>query len=389
MSWKHAGKHQAFNYDAFTEETAISHQISCELITLKTSRIYITEQALAMLASLNDFDQRQVVKEMDYVCKNPNSCSSVKHSNMPFKRLWRSKDQFRSYHYLLEFKVNANGLVVIQEIYFDENLQGKQSKPSHERNMMYTVKRTGDRFNGVFDEEQLKKTSTSWTKGVPTQQINTQHAAVNGMQNPLTKASWLMGTHLDVAYPKDDFKVYTLFHNPTDSVFYDVVECVFDKRKGTKSQNARHLAAILKQNQQKGQKTKWVVHSQGAIIFSAALEHYRSHHTGGLTCHQVVIHAPGAWLSRLSSIAIKLGVEIIKERSNPFDLVPNIAGTNDLSPSSLVRSLKFFGLTFFGNELTSPHTLPYLGLESYHCQLRLAGNHRRADDVIKYINKIA
>ena len=73
--------------------------------------------------------------------------------------------------------------------------------------------------------------------------------------------------------------------------------------------------------------------------------------------------------------------------SNPFDVVLNMAGLNNLSPSSLVRSLKFLGLTFLGSETTSPHILPYLGLESYHTQLRLAGHHRRAQDVLNYIEK--
>ena len=207
------------------------------------------------------------------------------------------------------------------------------------------------------------------------------------MQNNLDKAAWLMGAHLDVAYHKDDFDTYTFFHNPTDRMFYDVVECIFDKRKGTKSQNAQHLAAILYQNQQQGKKIKWVVHSQGAIIFIAALEEYRKSHTALLSSQQVAIHAPDAFVPRLVASAKQLGMTVHQPRSNPFDLVPNVAGANNLSPSSLVRSLKFMGLTLGGTELTSPHTLPYLGLETYHTQLRLAGNHSRAKDVLKYINK--
>ena len=101
----------------------------------------------------------------------------------------------------------------------------------------------------------------------------------------------------------------------------------------------------------------------------------------------MVVHSPGAHLPRLHSTATRLGMSVNKANSNPFDLVPNIAGQNNLSPSSLVRSLKFMGLTFFGTELTSPHTLPYLGLESYHTQLRVSGNHRRAQDVLNYIEK--
>ncbi|MCE9686480.1 hypothetical protein LZP73_09675 [Shewanella sp. AS16] len=387
MAWKHSGKTTAFDYTGLDAETAQAYGIACDPISLKSARIFITQQALAMLANLNHFDQRKVVKEIAHVCNNPGSCSSIKHSKLPFKRLWRSKEQFQSYHYLIDYKIAADGRVVIHDIYFDTDVTGAKTRHSLERNMLYTVKRIGGRFDGAFDGEDLKNTKAAWGRPEPTPQVRTLHAAVNGMQNDLLKANWLMGTHLDVAYPEDDFKTYTLFHNPTDRMFYDVVECVFDKRQGTKSQNAQHLAALFQQTQQKGQKTKWVVHSQGAIIFSAALEEYRKSYTSALTCHQVVVHSPGAWLPRLKQAATALGMTVVNERSNPFDIVPNLAGTNDLSPSSLVRSLKFMGLTFLGSETTSPHTLPFLGLESYHAQLRFAGNHRRANDVLKYMGK--
>ena len=52
------------------------------------------------------------------------------------------------------------------------------------------------------------------------------------MQNQLAKAAWLMGTHLDAAYQTDTIKAYTLFHNPTDNIALDGIECVFDKRLG-------------------------------------------------------------------------------------------------------------------------------------------------------------
>ncbi|MCE9686028.1 hypothetical protein LZP73_07330 [Shewanella sp. AS16] len=389
MAWKHSGKTTAFDYTGLDAETAQAYGIACDPISLKSARIFITQQALAMLANLNHFDQRKVVKEIAHVCNNPGSCSSIKHSKLPFKRLWRSKEQFQSYHYLIDYKIGANGQVIIHDIYFDRSVTGAKTRHSLERNMLYKINRIPGaiNFNGAWDSDDLDKVKDTWGLPEPTSAVSTQHAAVNGMQNELDKARWLMGTHLDVAYPEDDFKTYTLFHNPTDRMFYDVVECVFDKRQGTKSQNAQHLAAILQQTQQKGQKTKWVVHSQGAIIFSAALEEYRKSYTSALTCHRVVVHSPGAWLPRLKQAATAIGMTVVNERSNPFDIVPNLAGTNDLSPSSLARSLKFMGLTFLGTETTSPHTLPFLGLESYHAQLRFAGNHRRANDVLKYMEK--
>ncbi|WP_338364223.1 hypothetical protein [uncultured Pseudoalteromonas sp.] len=388
MTWKHSGKASAFEYVALDESVAQSYNLIYNPVELKSTRILITKQALAMLGSLNRFDQQKVIEEITFVCNNPNSCSSVKHSTLPFKRLFRSKNQFKSYHYLIDFKITADNQVVIHDIYFDTNATGPKPRESLERNMLYNVKRQGGRFNGAWDSDELQQSKDSWgLSGSGATQVSNQHAAVNGMQNSLNKATWLMGAHLDVAYPKDSFDTYTLFHNPTDRMLYDVVECIFDKRKGTKSQNAQHLAAIFFQSQQQGKKIKWVVHSQGAIIFTAALEEYAKTHTFKLTSQQVAVHSPGAYLPRLKSAAARLGMLVHQANSNPFDLVPNLAGQNNLSPSSLVRSLKFMGLTFLGTELTSPHTLPYLGLESYHTQLRLAGNHRRAQDVLNYIEK--
>lgn len=64
--------------------------------------------------------------------------------------------------------------------------------------------------------------------------------------------------------------------------------------------------------------------------------------------------------------------------NNPFDLVPNLCGPNDCSRSGLARSLKFGGLVLGDDSLASPHTLPYLGLETYVEQLRFTGNHELA-----------
>lgn len=53
------------------------------------------------------------------------------------------------------------------------------------------------------------------------------------MKNPLDKAAWLMGAHIDVAYAEANVQEYTLFHNPSDgngvfSSLTDVAECLWD-----------------------------------------------------------------------------------------------------------------------------------------------------------------
>ncbi len=211
------------------------------------------------------------------------------------------------------------------------------------------------------------------------------------MQNNLNKAAWLMGVHAQAAYSSDTISAYTLFHNPTDGGLLDFNECIFDKFSRTKSHNAQHLAAVLAQVQQQGKAVKWVVHSQGAIIFNAALIHYRAHYGGRLHLQQLAIHGSGANVKRLTSLATGLGIRIHTVSNNPFDLVPNIAGGNNLSPSSLCRSLKFCGLVLGPNSSpgVSPHTLPYLGIETYKQQLEMFGNYKKAAQVQRYINKHA
>ncbi|UQN43687.1 hypothetical protein [Agarivorans sp. B2Z047] len=57
-----------------------------------------------MLASLNCYDQQQVMKEIYHITKNPKSASSVKHSRIPFTFLYRSRYPFKNYHYLIKYK---------------------------------------------------------------------------------------------------------------------------------------------------------------------------------------------------------------------------------------------------------------------------------------------
>lgn len=346
-------------------------------------------QSLAMLAQFNDYDVRMVEKDILHICAHPNAENSLKHSRNPFRRLWRTKYPFRTYHFLIEYEVQAS-IINISDIFFDEQLQGKKINLSAERTMLYQVKRqTNITYKKAMGVKGMEKLQAAWSS-VPeaTTQVNTMHAAVNGMNNDLLKATWLMGTHLDSAYQGDGIKAYTLFHNPSDKTFLDGVECAFDMRAGTKSHNAQHLAAVLAQNNQQGKKVKWVAHSQGAIIFCAALEHYRNSYSGRLTTQQLAIHGSGANLERLKRTAEKVGLTVNSIRNNPFDLVPNIAGGNDLSPSSLARSFKFSGLVFGNNVGASPHTLPFLGLKIYAKQLRLAGNKEQALIVSKFIKTL-
>lgn len=389
MTWMHAGKMQGFNYSPLTHELAQEHGINTAYI--QNQNIQITHQALIMLASLNFYDQQQVLKEIHFISEHPKSACKPNPNPSLLKRLYRTRYPFNSYHYLISYKENNNSQVVIDEIFFDQNLLGmKNDQHSHERTSMWQVNRkqgSNIRYDGPKGRNELINLQNEWELGDTVSQIKTEHAAVNGMLNELSKATWLMGVHSQVAYPDDDIQNYTLFHNPSDNGALDLLECVFDKRRGKKSHNAQHLAAVLKQRQMQGKPTKWLVHSQGTIIFCAALEHYDKHYSGKLTKQEITIHGSGANMPRITSIARSLGMKVHQERNNPFDAVPNIAGANDLSGSSLKRSLRFFGLILGDDSLASPHTLPYLGIETYKAQLQLLGYDKKAAQVQHYINK--
>lgn len=309
-----------------------------------------------LLSQLNDYDLKMVCADIIKICADPNVNNSIKHSRNPLRRLWRTKYPFRNYHFLIQYML-TDGMINIDDILFDSQLHGAKSNFSAERTMLYEVKRRSSHtYDKAMNDDEIRKVQGAWERiPTPTTQIKTQHAAVNGMQNELNKATWLMGTHLDRAYEGDGIKAYTLFHNPTDYTKLDLIECAFDKRSGTKSHNAQHLAAVLAQNNQQGKQVKWLAHSQGAIIFCAALEHYRIYYGKPLTGQQLAVHGSGSNVERLKRIANSTGLKVVAVRNNPYDLVPNLADRSKISPSSLVRSLKFKGLVTDGSVGESPH----------------------------------
>ncbi|WP_258402920.1 hypothetical protein, partial [Vibrio vulnificus] len=402
MTWKFSGREEAFDYieinnrsDKEIEE--FLGKLECASL-FSNKKICVSRQALLMLASLNEYDQKQVVREMYFVAANPSAKSVVRHKRNPLWRVFRTTYPFKNYHYLLTITFKS-GKVVIHDISFDEELHGREvGRVSHQRTQMYHVQK-GIESHGVYDGTQDEATASAmlgeWENGRvnPVAHIRTVHAAVNGMLNPYAKAVGLMGVHTEVAYKEDAPKEYTLFHNPSDGGVFDLIECSFDKTFFT-SHNAQHLAAVMKQCAQSGKKVKWTVHSQGAIIFNSALEFiYTKNPSLRLTNQEVVVHAGGTRTSKIDRNAKLLGLKVNrhKTRTNPFDLVPNLAAREDkLTTSSLMRCIKFVGLVK-GNIMTaSPHTLPYFGLELYRKQLVMSGDDKalkRVKDIDKYIKK--
>ena len=381
MTWKHIGTKSAFKHVVLDYEQAKNLKI--EGFKLGDPDILITHQALSMLRVQCGYDQRMVLKEIKLIMRNPNNPSSLKHSRNFLKRLYRTKTPFRNYHYLIEY-ITGSG-VIIEEILFDERLSVPSSPFSRERTMMYNVTQDGNSvYDGPKNKEQILELQNEWQLPKATPYAQTQHITVNGMLNNLTKAGWLMGVHTQVAYPDDQVKKYTLFHNPSDGSVLDLVECIFDSTMGRKSHNSKHLASVIKQ--QANKPTKWTVHSQGAIIFLAALGQYKRISTGQLNNHQLVIHGSGANVAKMKKVAQSLGMQVAGVRNNPFDAVANSAG-EPFSVSGLKRSLQFCGLVLGKSEGASPHTLPYLGIETYRTQLQLLGKLKKEKQVASYIRK--
>ncbi|MGD1393493.1 hypothetical protein ACP6IB_11200 [Vibrio harveyi] len=388
MTWEFIGRKDAFDYITVNNRSAVElDQFLSRKITIPTSlfsakKINISRQALLMLASLNEYDQKQVVKEMYFVSANPSAKSVVRHKRNPLVRIFRSTYPFKNYHYLITC-ILKDGVVVIHDIAFDAELHGVRiGKNSSQRSQMYHVRKKiglNGRYDGTQNDIQADALMEEWdwSKAVPTHQINTLHASVNGMLNTYGKAARLMGIHTQVAYAEDSPREYTLFHNPSDGTSLDVIECIFDKTRFT-SHNAKHLSEVMRQCARQGKKVKWTVHSQGAIIFNAALEYtYQKSPNLRLNNQEVVVHAGGTRVSKLVESSKRLGLKLDRDKTrvNPFDLVPNIlARQSNLSRSSLLRCCKFMGLVMNGTLTESPHTLPYFGVELYRKQLLMSSS---------------
>lgn len=354
---------------------------------------YVTfsDQAQAMLEVINDFDIRKVLEEIIDLTYNPSPAGHKKHWRNAWLRFIKSRYPFPNYHYKIEYEVQGNGRIAVMEIYHDSDLYGSQEPASNERNMLYYVRRdNGMKYDRPLTLDEVGQLRGAWQVTKPVPNITTHYAAVNGMKNNLEKAGWLMGVHLDAAYRNANPDEYTLFHNPTEGGFVDVIECIWDKPSFNISHNAQHLAAVLKQRQQSGVMTEWVVHSQGAIIFGAAVNYHNTCFGTPLNKHRVAIHASGAHVGRLKERMQKAQMEVVQARNNPFDVVPNTLGFNNLSKSGLHRALKFSGLVISdngGNLGVSPHTLPYIGIRTYEKQLILSGQLGKAKEVQRYISQ--
>ncbi len=356
-------------------------------------KLYIEQKAFDYLSNLNSYDQAQICRGIERLASIPSPQDGLVQEMRPahFKAKFVTVTCF---NYSIKYQLNSE-VVIVQRIALNSIILGKKDNPKDERSCLYNV-RQGEK--GDFSESSslsdIRNLHRNWTVSSRSAvtEVVTPHAAVNGMLNNLEKAAWLMGVHLQHAYRNDEFSEYSLFHNPSQSAKLDFFESARDNL-GLTTENAKQLAAILADVQRKNRSVKWVVHSQGGIIFKQAVAYHIKNNPGQmLNKNTVVFHAGGNNKKTTDQLLAKVGIKkAAPDKDNPFDLVPNLAGGNDLSLAAFKRSLAFWAkVKGVGdpNPAESPHTLPYISLEAYHQFLVLAGDTRSAERVSEHMEKI-
>lgn len=256
--------------------------------------------------------------------------------------------------YRVDYRI-ANGEVLVYNIQLIDKLQKQRDRM--EQVALYRVKRNSQgiwQVNGKVDK------------------VTTSYAAVNGQSNNLTKATWLMGAHLE--YEFKNLQEYTLFHNPSVGGVGDTWESLRDKL-GFTTAVTRKFAKVLADTQAHGNKTQWVAHSQGGVIFAEGVRYLLNssnswalnklqlngirHPDKGklLDKHSIVFHGNANNNLRSKPLFSRAGIQVLGIRTNDYDMVPNIIGLNTLSPRKIIGSVVYSTHVFSGSVAQSPHTL--------------------------------
>ncbi len=222
--------------------------------------------------------------------------------------------------------------------------------------------------HGIIDRNTLKnyvvvKVGDQWgVVGSSGDQVYTNKAGVNGMQNPSIYAPALMGIHVEDAYAGTN--VYTLNYVPNNSFAIDLALSLADKASLgglTSTSEARFLSKVLQNVQDNGKQVDWVVHSRGGAVFTQAVNIA----LGNLSSNTILFHS-GAnnelvtqWI--LNDADIKYGIGTVDKPQPPYknsdaDIVPNIAGFNG-NPIQWLKSIIAVPDLSKGPAI-SPHTLP-------------------------------
>ena len=294
-------------------------------------KVFLTNEAQQIMDSAGSFDQLKM-------CQNIQKLAGLPRPQDSGQRIGAT-DSYRIAvgHYRLDYVI-FSGTITISNISLDQH---DAEKTKHEKPGLYLVKK----LNGI------------WTKTARIQKASNEYGAVNGQANTLRKATDLMGKHVAAAFKKENISEYCLYHNPSTGFFGDSFESTLDKL-GITTEVTKQYAAILDDVQTDKKETKWVVHSQGGIIFSEAVAYHLKTKGTSLSYNKVQFDAGAnnAWLTQRNLTAA--GIEKINEDNNhPYDLVPNVVGMNTANPVKIIGSVLAIPLLFMGGEQKSPHTL--------------------------------
>lgn len=242
-----------------------------------------------------------------------------------------------------------------------------------------------DRLEKMGVYKVRKNAQGVWEAKGKVEKVTTTYAAVNGQSNNLAKATWLMGAHLEWEYGKGAIGEYTLFHNPSIGGPGDTWESIRDKF-GITTDITRQFSQLLQDTQKAENKTRWVAHSQGGLIFSEAVRYHLNGNsswaiTGGfngifrddkgesLNMHSVAFHGNANNNLRSSVLFERAGVKVISTRANDYDMVNNIIGMNTVNPWRILGSLVYSNHVMDGSVQQSPHTLMYNGFNAWDEQM--------------------
>jgi len=266
-------------------------------------------------------------------------------------------------YYRIDYRVNSGQIIVynIQPIDAIQRARDKMEKVA-----LYRVKKS----QGV------------WRISRKTDTVISGYAAVNGQSNNLSKAPWLMGAHLEFEFG-EGVNEFTLFHNPSVGGLGDTWESFQDKM-GFTTDVTRKFATVLQRAQADGQEVKWVVHSQGGIIFSEAVRYILNNNSSWalnklsfnganskdkgsvLDKQSVALHGNANNNWRSSYLFERAGVKVLATRANAYDLVNTIVGANSTNPWRLLGSVVYSNHVFSGSVQQSPHTLMHRDWESWN-----------------------
>ena len=193
----------------------------------------------------------------------------------------------------------------------------------------------------------VAKVGEQWVQGEEVYALGGINA-LNGLLNELARAVAVMGEKVSFEYP--NAQEFVLVHNPTQGFLRDAVESARDKM-GITSPVARQLAGLLRDAQERGQQTHWIVHSQGGLIFTEAVRY----NGRALSSHEVTYIAGANNRLMTRRILADSGVHLRGFRDHPADFVPKGIGLN-ANPLEMVISL-LASPALFMNENLSPHTL--------------------------------